>query len=48
MYTAPASIRVDEYDRHYQHWVEGLAPRALDLDWRQKHLLWRHRSLLRR
>ena len=45
---ASMSGRVDEYDRHYQHWVESQGPRALDLDWRTTHLLWRHRALLRR
>ncbi len=39
---------VEEYDRHYQEWVERQGPRALDLDWRMTHLLWRHRALLRR
>jgi 2-polyprenyl-3-methyl-5-hydroxy-6-metoxy-1,4-benzoquinol methylase len=48
MSTAPASVRVEAYDRQYQDWVEGLGPRALELDWRQTHLLWRHRALLRR
>jgi 2-polyprenyl-3-methyl-5-hydroxy-6-metoxy-1,4-benzoquinol methylase len=42
--TAPA----DEYDRQYRVWVERQGPRALDLDWRLTHLLWRHRALLRR
>jgi 2-polyprenyl-3-methyl-5-hydroxy-6-metoxy-1,4-benzoquinol methylase len=48
MSTAPASVRVEAYDRQYQDWFEGLGPRALELDWRQTHLLWRHRALLRR
>jgi 2-polyprenyl-3-methyl-5-hydroxy-6-metoxy-1,4-benzoquinol methylase len=39
---------VDEYDRQYQVWVERQGARALDLDWRMTHLLWRHRALLRR
>ncbi|HET7426676.1 MAG TPA: class I SAM-dependent methyltransferase [Gemmatimonadales bacterium] len=38
----------DEYDRQYRVWVERQGPRALDLDWRMTHLLWRHRALLRR
>ncbi len=39
---------VEEYDRQYQVWAERQGPRALDLDWRFTHLLWRHRALLRR
>src|SRR5919206_785059 len=38
----------EEYDRQYRVWVERQGPRALDLDWRMAHLLWRHRALLRR
>jgi 2-polyprenyl-3-methyl-5-hydroxy-6-metoxy-1,4-benzoquinol methylase len=38
----------EEYDRQYRVWVERQGPRALDLDWRMTHLLWRHRALLRR
>ena len=38
----------EEYDRQYRVWVERQGPRALDLDWRLTHLLWRHRALLRR
>ena len=48
MRTAPASRPCEEYDRQYQVWVERQGPRALDLDWRLTHLLWRHRALLRR
>lgn len=43
--TPPAA---DEYDRHYQEWIEGQGARALDLDWRLTHLDWRQRALLRR
>jgi 2-polyprenyl-3-methyl-5-hydroxy-6-metoxy-1,4-benzoquinol methylase len=45
---APTSAAVEEYDRQYRVWVERHGPRALDLDWRLTHLLWRHRALLRR
>jgi SAM-dependent methyltransferase len=38
----------DEYDRQYRVWLERQGPRALDLDWRLTHMLWRHRALLRR
>lgn len=38
----------EAYDRQYRVWVERQGPRALDLDWRLTHLLWRHRALLRR
>lgn len=38
----------EEYDRQYRAWAERQGPRALDLDWRMTHLLWRHRALLRR
>src|SRR4051794_4189536 len=37
-----------EYDTHYRAWLERQGPRALDLDWRLRHLLWRQRVLLRR
>jgi 2-polyprenyl-3-methyl-5-hydroxy-6-metoxy-1,4-benzoquinol methylase len=37
-----------EYDRQYFAWLERQGPRALDLDWRLRHLLWRQRVLLRR
>jgi 2-polyprenyl-3-methyl-5-hydroxy-6-metoxy-1,4-benzoquinol methylase len=37
-----------EYDRQYLSWLAGQGPRALDLDWRLRHLLWRQRVLLRR
>ena len=48
MPSAPNTAAVEEYDRQYQVWVERQGPRALDLDWRMTHLLWRHRALLRR
>jgi SAM-dependent methyltransferase len=38
----------DEYDSHYREWLDGVGPRALDLDWRLTHLDWRQRALLRR
>jgi 2-polyprenyl-3-methyl-5-hydroxy-6-metoxy-1,4-benzoquinol methylase len=48
MPAAPRSAAAEEYDRQYQIWVERHGNRALDLDWRLTHLLWRHRALLRR
>jgi len=48
MPAAPTAGAIEEYDRQYQVWVERHGPRALDLDWRMTHLLWRHRALLRR
>jgi 2-polyprenyl-3-methyl-5-hydroxy-6-metoxy-1,4-benzoquinol methylase len=36
------------YDGQYRAWLEQQGPRALDLDWRLGHLLWRQRVLLRR
>jgi 2-polyprenyl-3-methyl-5-hydroxy-6-metoxy-1,4-benzoquinol methylase len=48
MSSASTSAAVEEYDRQYQVWVERQGPRALDLEWRMTHLLWRHRALLRR
>jgi 2-polyprenyl-3-methyl-5-hydroxy-6-metoxy-1,4-benzoquinol methylase len=48
MPAAPTSGAIEEYDRQYQVWVEQHGPRALDLDWRMTHLLWRHRAMLRR
>ena len=48
MPSAPPFAAVEEYDRQYQVWAERQGPRALDLDWRFTHLLWRHRALLRR
>jgi 2-polyprenyl-3-methyl-5-hydroxy-6-metoxy-1,4-benzoquinol methylase len=37
-----------KYDRQYHAWLERQGRRALDLDWRLKHLLWRQKVLLRR
>jgi 2-polyprenyl-3-methyl-5-hydroxy-6-metoxy-1,4-benzoquinol methylase len=37
-----------EYDRQYRTWLSRLGAQALDLEWRIRHLLWRHRVLLRR
>jgi 2-polyprenyl-3-methyl-5-hydroxy-6-metoxy-1,4-benzoquinol methylase len=48
MSSASPSAAVEEYDRQYQVWVERQGPRALELEWRMTHLLWRHRALLRR
>lgn len=42
------SSTAEEYDRQYRFWLEQQGPRALDLDWRLRHLLWRQRVLLRR
>jgi 2-polyprenyl-3-methyl-5-hydroxy-6-metoxy-1,4-benzoquinol methylase len=46
--SSASTSAVEEYDRQYQVWVERQGPRALDLEWRMTHLLWRHRALLRR
>jgi 2-polyprenyl-3-methyl-5-hydroxy-6-metoxy-1,4-benzoquinol methylase len=48
MASASSAAAVEEYDRQYRVWVEGQGPRALDLDWRMTHLVWRQRALLRR
>jgi 2-polyprenyl-3-methyl-5-hydroxy-6-metoxy-1,4-benzoquinol methylase len=45
--TTPQLSAVPDYDRQYQLWLEKQGPRAMDLDWRRRHLLWRHRVLLR-
>lgn len=37
-----------EYDRQFRFWLERQDPGASDLEWRLRHLLWRHRVLLRR
>jgi 2-polyprenyl-3-methyl-5-hydroxy-6-metoxy-1,4-benzoquinol methylase len=37
-----------EYDSQYQIWLSRQGARALELDWRLRHLLWRQRALLRR
>lgn len=46
--TTPASSTAVEYDSHYREWLSRQGPRALDLNHRLRHLLWRHRVLLRR
>jgi 2-polyprenyl-3-methyl-5-hydroxy-6-metoxy-1,4-benzoquinol methylase len=43
----PDAVRA-EYDRQYRLWLTRQGPRALDLEWRMAHLLWRHRAVLRR
>jgi 2-polyprenyl-3-methyl-5-hydroxy-6-metoxy-1,4-benzoquinol methylase len=48
MFSVATTAAAEEYDRQYRVWVERQGPRALDLDWRLTHLLWRHRALLRR
>ena len=43
--------RAAEYDRQYRAWVErslAKGERTLDIEWRLRHLLWRHKVLLRR
>jgi len=37
-----------EYDRQYRRWRERIGPSVGDIEWRLRHLLWRHRVLLRR
>jgi 2-polyprenyl-3-methyl-5-hydroxy-6-metoxy-1,4-benzoquinol methylase len=46
--TIPQPSLASEYDNQYRAWLERQGPRALDLDWRLRHLLWRQRVLLRR
>jgi SAM-dependent methyltransferase len=46
--TVPPPSAAFEYDRQYHAWLDAQGPRALDLDWRMRHLLWRQRVLLRR
>jgi 2-polyprenyl-3-methyl-5-hydroxy-6-metoxy-1,4-benzoquinol methylase len=36
------------YDAQYQAWLTRQGPRAIDLSWRLRHLLWRQRVLIRR
>jgi 2-polyprenyl-3-methyl-5-hydroxy-6-metoxy-1,4-benzoquinol methylase len=43
--TLPLSAK---YDEQYRVWLERQGPRAVDLGWRLRHLLWRQRVLLRR
>lgn len=40
--------QADEYDRQFLVWLERQGPEARSLEWRLRHLLWRHRVLLRR
>lgn len=40
--------RATEYDRQFRFWLERQNPGARDLEWRLRHLLWRHRVLIRR
>ena len=46
--TVPPSSGVTDYDRLYHTWLDRQGGRALDLQWRLSHLLWRQRVLLRR
>jgi 2-polyprenyl-3-methyl-5-hydroxy-6-metoxy-1,4-benzoquinol methylase len=46
--TIPRAPLAAEYDDQYRAWLARQGPRALDLDWRLRHLLWRQRVLLRR
>src|SRR3954469_13214374 len=46
--TSAAPATGTEYDSHYRDWLSRQGPRALDLGWRLRHLLWRQRVLLRR
>jgi len=48
IHSASQSTSAAEYDRQYCTWLERQGPRALDLDWRLRHLLWRQRVLIRR
>ena len=45
---SPAPLLSSEYDDRYRAWLERQGPRALELEWRLSHLLWRQRVLLRR
>src|SRR5215210_8676425 len=45
---SPAPLLSSEYDDRYRAWLERHGPRALELEWRLSHLLWRQRVLLRR
>jgi 2-polyprenyl-3-methyl-5-hydroxy-6-metoxy-1,4-benzoquinol methylase len=46
--TLPQPSLGSEHDELYRAWLARQGPRALDLDWRLGHLLWRQRVLLRR
>ena len=47
MNTVSESCSAD-YDRQYLAWLQRQGPRALDLEWRLRNLLWRQRVLIRR
>jgi 2-polyprenyl-3-methyl-5-hydroxy-6-metoxy-1,4-benzoquinol methylase len=46
--TTPLAASGAEYDSQYRDWLGRQGPRALDREWRLRHLLWRQRVLLRR
>jgi 2-polyprenyl-3-methyl-5-hydroxy-6-metoxy-1,4-benzoquinol methylase len=46
--TVPQPSLASEYDNQYRAWLAKQGSRALDLEWRLRHLLWRQRVLLRR
>lgn len=46
--TVPQPAKTAEYDNQYSAWIARQGPKALDLDWRLRHLLWRQKVLLRR
>ena len=46
--TVPQPAQTAAYDNQYSAWIARLGPKALDLDWRLRHLLWRQKVLLRR
>lgn len=46
--TAPQPSAALKYDLQYLAWRDSQGPRAIDVDWRMRHLLWRQRVLLRR
>jgi 2-polyprenyl-3-methyl-5-hydroxy-6-metoxy-1,4-benzoquinol methylase len=46
--TTPPPKSIAVYDTQYREWLSRQGPRALDLGWRLRHLLWRQRVLLRR
>jgi 2-polyprenyl-3-methyl-5-hydroxy-6-metoxy-1,4-benzoquinol methylase len=46
--TVPQPAGAEEYDKQYGAWIARQGPKAHDLEWRLRHLLWRHKVLLRR
>lgn len=44
----PQAATAAEYDNQYGVWLARQGAKALDLDWRLRHLLWRQRVVLRR